>query len=54
MAKQSSKALRAAEFKAQAQRLGGATSANQHRFMSAAASKGKQMEPVGPMTGSLA
>ncbi|MNL49080.1 hypothetical protein D3C87_1719860 [compost metagenome] len=43
--------LQVAEYIAEAKRLGGPTSANQRRFMKAAALKGKDMEPVDVMAG---
>ena len=43
--------LQVAEYIVEAKRLGGPTSANQRRFMKAAALKGKDMEPVDVMAG---
>jgi hypothetical protein len=51
---QLSKPLQVAKFTADAKYLGGSTSANQRRFMKAAAQRGKEMEPIGVMAGTRA
>lgn len=51
MKKQQAKPLMVAAFAAEAQRLGGAVSSNQRRFMATAKRAGRQMEPTGVMAG---
>lgn len=41
-----------AELEAEARRLGGGVTANQRRWMKAAATKGKELEPAGAMASS--
>lgn len=49
--KDAAKPLMVAQFTAEAVRLAGAVSSNQRRFLKAAASRGRTMEPVGPLAG---
>ncbi|NWA38791.1 hypothetical protein HX871_14535 [Pseudomonas reactans] len=45
------KPLLVAGFSAEAKKLGGSISANQRRFFNVAATKGKEMEPLGVLAG---